>query len=276
MAVRDRAPLHTSARIHSADQPRPVRVGVGRDRHLPHVGGMERTLLRISGADRDRFLGGLLTRDVPASGIGYAALLTPQGKYLADFLTFRDEDACYLDVDSAMAPGLAQRLGMYKLRADVAISDAGMAMACGTGPAPEGAMADPRPGMGWRRYGAGISDTTDWNTVRVEHLVPASGIELIPNESFILEMGFERLGGVDFRKGCYVGQEVTARMKHKTELRKGLARVRGAVSPGAAILKDGRAAGTVHTVSGDRALAYLRFDRTEGMATEAGPLSLDI
>ena len=87
-----------------------------------------------------------------------------------------------------------------------------------------------------------------------------------PNESYILETGFERLHGVDFRKGCYVGQEIVARMKHKTELRKGLARVQveGGAQPGTPITADGRPAGTLHTRAGDRAIAYLRFDRAQG------------
>ncbi|SFI61581.1 YgfZ/GcvT domain-containing protein [Jannaschia pohangensis] len=234
---------------------------------------MTRVILRVSGTDRAKFLHGLLTRDVPETGLGYAALLSPQGKYLADFLTFQDGDACYLDVDAGLAPGLVQRLGMYRLRAAVAIDDSGMSVARGLGDAPDGALPDPRPGMGWRHYGA-TGETGDFDAARVEHLIPESGIELIPNESYILEMGFERLGGVDFRKGCYVGQEVTARMKHKTELRKGLGRVQGAVAQGAAITSGGKPVGTVHTVSGDRALAYLRFDRAEGMETAAGPVHL--
>jgi folate-binding protein YgfZ len=235
---------------------------------------MTRTLLRVSGAARIKFLHGLLTRDVPETGLGYAALLSPQGKYLADFLTFREGDAVFLDVDSDLAPSLAKRLAMYRLRADVAVEPVDRPVAMGTGPAPEGAMEDPRPGMGWRHYGGAASDGTDWDAVRVEHLVPESGIELIPNESYILEMGFERLGGVDFKKGCYVGQEVTARMKHKTELRKGLARITGSVSPGD-VTAGGKPAGTVHTVSGNRALAHLRFDRADGMETAAGPVALD-
>ncbi|TFL18749.1 CAF17-like 4Fe-4S cluster assembly/insertion protein YgfZ [Jannaschia formosa] len=235
---------------------------------------MTRTLLRVSGADRTKFLHGLLTRDVPEEGLGYAALLSPQGKYLADFLTFREDDAIYLDVASDLAEATAKRLSMYRLRAAVTIEPTDRPVAMGTGEPPEGALPDPRPGMGWRHYGGAASDDTDWDAVRVEHLIPETGIELIPNESYILEMGFERLGGVDFRKGCYVGQEVTARMKHKTELRKGLARIKGAVAPGE-ITSDGRPAGTVHTISGDRALAYLRFDRAEGMETAAGAVELD-
>ena len=239
-------------------------------------GVMDRIVLRVSGDDRAKFLHGLVTRDVPETGLGYAALLSPQGKYLADFLTFADADALYLDVAAGMAEGLARRLMMYRLRSKVEIGDAGMAVSRGTGEAPAGAMTDPRPGMGWRHYGGAPGDTTDWDAARVDNLVPETGIELIPDESYILEMGFERLGGVDFRKGCYVGQEVTARMKHKTELRKGLARVRGdGLVRGTAITSQDRAAGTIHTVSGDRALAYLRFDRAEGMEADGLPLTLD-
>ncbi len=105
---------------------------------------------------------------------------------------------------------------------------------------------------------------------RVALVVPEAGVELRPDDSYILEMGFERLNGVDFRKGCYVGQEVTARMKHKTELRKGLARVTivgPAPPPGTELRRDGVAVGTLYTSAGGRGLAYLRFDRAEGEMT---------
>ncbi|MEY8842720.1 folate-binding protein YgfZ, partial [Cribrihabitans sp. XS_ASV171] len=105
----------------------------------------------------------------------------------------------------------------------------------------------------------------------VAHCIPESGIELT-SDSFILEAGFERLHGVDFRKGCYVGQEVTARMKHKTELRKGLTivEVEGNAPPGTEITADGKPAGTLFTTSGDRAIAYLRFARASD-DMQAGP-----
>ena len=101
------------------------------------------------------------------------------------------------------------------------------------------------------------------SSVWVAHCIPECGAELIPGESYILECGFERLDGVDFRKGCYVGQEVTARMKHKTELRKGLARVAvsGKAEPGTEITADGKPVGRLTTRAGDRAIAYLRFDK---------------
>lgn len=108
------------------------------------------------------------------------------------------------------------------------------------------------------------------------HVIPETGIELTP-ETYILEAGFEALHGVDFRKGCYVGQEVTARMKHKTELRKGLARVRidGDAAAGTEITADGKPAGTLFTRSGGRAIAWLRFDRAQG-AMQAGDATLHL
>ena len=239
-----------------------------------------RTVLAVTGADREGFLQDLVTNDVRrlADGPVYAALLTAQGKYLADFLMVPAPDAIWLDVATPLAEDLARRLTMYRLRRDVAIAPTGIGVTTGRGDAPDGAVVDPRdPALGWRLYGAPSGpDLPD--DVRVERMIPASGVELVPNESYPLEMGFERLRGVDFRKGCYVGQEVTARMKHKTELRKGLARVRldGRAPSGTAIERGGRAVGTLHTVAGDRALAYLRFDRAgDGMSAGGAAVALD-
>ena len=125
-------------------------------------------------------------------------------------------------------------------------------------------MADPRhPALGWRHYGAAGDDGTDWDAIRVAHCIPETLVELIPNDTYILEAGFERLHGVDFRKGCYVGQEVTARMKHKTELRKGLTvlRIEGAAPVGTPITAEGREVGAVFTQSGGQAIAHVRHDR---------------
>jgi hypothetical protein len=100
--------------------------------------------------------------------------------------------------------------------------------------------------------------------------VPETGLELRAEETFILEAGFERLNGVDFRKGCYVGQEVTARMKHKTELRKRLVQVRveGTTPPGTeAVTQGGKSAGTLFSQSGGLGLAHLRLDRVDGPLT---------
>lgn len=231
---------------------------------------MGRALLRLSGADIYEFLQGLVTNDVMrvAEGPVYAAMLTPQGKYLADFFLVADKDDILLDVDSDLAGGLEKRLGMYKLRADVQIALQDMHLHRGLGDPPQDGWNDPRhTALGWRawRDAPQNSEAADWEALRVAHLIPQSGVELT-QDSFILECNFEALNGVDFRKGCYVGQEVTARMKHKTELRKGLARVhvQGEAATGDAILADGKPAGTLLTRSGDAAIAYLRFDRAAG------------
>lgn len=230
-----------------------------------------RTVLKLTGTDRTDFLQGLITNDIArADGkLAYAALLTPQGKYLADFFLLETGDALFLDVTTALAAGLAQRLSMYRLRADVVIEDTDLIVTRGLGDAPEGAHPDPRhPALGWRAIGQdnGGPATVDWDALRVTLGVPESGIELVPNESFALETRLDALGAVDFKKGCYVGQEVTARMKHKTELRKGLTRVElsGEARPGTEITAEGKPAGILHTRSGDQALAYLRFDRAKG------------
>jgi hypothetical protein len=233
----------------------------------------DRTILRISGPERESFLQGLVTSDVRGlSTLTYAALLTAQGKYLADFFLAPepDRDAILVDVASSLAPLLEQKLKMYKLRAQVTLETVPKYAIRGIGDKPADAWEDPRdPALGWRLYADAPAEdppAIDWDAIRVAHCIPASGIELTP-ESYILEAGFERLHGVDFRKGCYVGQEVTARMKHKTELRKGLVTVglEGDAPPGTQIeTEDGRPAGTLHTVSGAQAIAYLRFDRAKG------------
>ncbi len=236
----------------------------------------DRTVLEITGTDRLDFLQGLVSNDLGRlkDGLVYAALLTPQGKYLADFFLVPGAEHILIDVKDSLADGLARRLAMYKLRADVRIVISPLAVTRGLGPAPAGAFADPRhPDLGWRAYGAtGGAPVIDWDAIRVAHCIPETGIELIPDDSFILEAGFERLHGVDFRKGCYVGQEVTARMKHKTQLRKGLARVRvdGRVPVGTAIEAGGKAAGVLYTQSGGMGIAYLRFDRAEGEMRAGG------
>ena len=225
-----------------------------------------RRVLRVTGGDTREFLQNLVTNDVARLDQGpvYTALLTPQGKLIADFLMVADGPAVLIDVAADWAAPLMQRLRMYRLRADVQIEETALKVRRGTGAAPEGAVPDPRdPALGWRLYGdEGGDDGSDWAAIRVSRGIPASGVELGP-ESYILEAGFERLNGVDFRKGCYVGQEVTARMKHKTELRKGfrIVRIEGEAAPGTEILRDGKAVGTLFTRAGDRALAYLRFDR---------------
>ncbi len=245
-----------------------------------------RAVLRISGTDRESFLQGLVTNDVRrlTNGAVYAALLTPQGKYLADFLLVPAPESILLDVRADLAEGLLRRLSMYRLRADVSIEKTDWIVCRGLGPAPAGSVQDPRhAALGWRSYGPAPEtcdpSAIDWTALRVEHVIPETGVELRPDESYILESGFERLHGVDFRKGCYVGQEVTARMKHKTDLKKGLFRVHvtGEAEPGTEITTaEGKPAGVLHTRAGDRAIAFLRLDRADGeMSAGSARVTLD-
>ena len=239
-----------------------------------------RAILRLSGADVHHFLQNLVTNDLDRlkDGPVYAALLTPQGKYISDFILVADGDDILLEVAQPQAAPLAQRLSMYKLRADVTVEPTELQVLRGTGPQPEGAFPDPRhPDLGWHLPGdRGGSDGTDFDAIRVAHVIPEAGTELGP-DTFILEAGFERLNGVDFRKGCYVGQEVTARMKHKTDLRKGFVQVLvdGPAAPGTEITAEGKPAGMLFTRSGDRAIAYLRFDRADG-PMQAGEASVTL
>jgi len=238
----------------------------------------DRTVLKISGGDARKFLQDLVTNDLDKGGVIYAALLTPQGKYLFDFFLFEQEGTWLLDVKSDRAAALAQRLAMYRLRADVVIEDSGLRVQRGLGAAPDGAYADPRhAAMGWRLYASetGSTASIDWDAIRVEYCIPETGIELIADETYILEAGFERLHGVDFKKGCYVGQEISARMKHKTELRKGLVTVgvSGVATVGTEIIADDKPAGILYTQSGGKAIAYLRFTRAKSIM-QAGDASI--
>jgi folate-binding protein YgfZ len=231
---------------------------------------MQRKVFRFSGTDARKFLQNLITNDIKRLDTGpiYSALLTPQGKFIADFFLIPDGNDILMDVDKDAAAPLIPRLNMYKLRADVTISETNLIVSRGLNDAPEGAVTDPRDAnLGWRYYGAEDhnTDTVDWDALRVDHKIPEMGREL-DAESYILEMGFEGLNGVDFRKGCYVGQEVTARMKHKTELRKGLVRLvsDADIPENADVVSNGKVIGRTHTSAGKRALAYLRYDRVDG------------
>ena len=230
---------------------------------------MQRKVFRISGTDARKFLQNLITNDVKRLDDGpiYSALLTPQGKFIADFFLIAEGESILLDVDADASATLIPRLNMYKLRADVDISQTDLIVSRGFDNAPLNAVADPRhANMGWRHYGSEDHNTNDidWDALRVEHKIPEMGREL-DADSYILEMDFETLNGVDFKKGCYVGQEVTARMKHKTDLRKGLVRLiaDADIPENADVISNGKIIGRMHTSSGKHALAYLRFDRAD-------------
>ncbi|MEM9148232.1 MAG: folate-binding protein [Pseudomonadota bacterium] len=252
-----------------------------------------RACLVMQGADARAVLQGVVTNDVDrvaGNAPVYAALLTPQGKYLFDFiLSERADGAIRIDCEAVRAQDLAKRLKLYCLRRDARVEvegeiKVGLLWAHGAAPRPGSAkeaviLPDPRdPSLGNRVYapdparvlaalGAEPATLEAYTALRVSAGVPESGAELVPDNSYILEAGFERLHGVDFRKGCYVGQEVTARMKHKTELKKRLVRVavEGAAPLGTAIVNaDGKPAGTLFSQADGEGLAHLRLDRSQG------------
>ena len=236
----------------------------------------DRGVARVAGADAASFLQGLLTNDVeklPEGGVRYAALLSPQGKILFDFLVFRTgPEEFLLDAPADKTADLVKRLGIYKLRAKVEVADASAQYAVIAGG--EGGPADPRaPALGRRalvpRAEAPPEDARAWadyEARRIEAGAPRGGLDFAYGDAFPHDANMDLLNGVDFAKGCYVGQEVVSRMKHRGTARRRVARVAldgPAPAPGAAILDGELPVGVLGTAAGNRALAMLRLDRAE-------------
>mgnify|MGYP001467156941 FL=1 len=226
----------------------------------------DRTVLCVSGPDAKSFLQNLVTNDVTklSNNIIYSALLSPQGKLVTDFFLLDSGQDILIDVNSQVSEALLKLLSLYKLRAEISIEKTDLKVSTGIKNKPQKALEDPRhPNMGWRYYSKkDISEKNiDWKNLRIENLIPEFGKEL-SSDSYILEYGFEKLNGVDFRKGCYVGQEVTARMKHKSKLRKGLTIVetKGSVPFDTPVYANDKLVGKVFSSTSSRALAYLRFE----------------
>jgi hypothetical protein len=191
-------------------------------------------------------------------------LLTPQGKLVSDFFLVESDQGILIDVNSKVSDTLLNRLMLYKLRAEISVEKTNLKVSTGIKNKPQKALGDPRHSkMGWRYYSSeDLSEKNiDWEKLRVENLIPEFGKEL-SNDSYILEYGFENLNGVDFKKGCYVGQEVTARMKHKSQLRKGLTIVETTrrVPFDTEIYANNKVVGNVYSSTKNQALAYLRFE----------------
>jgi tRNA-modifying protein YgfZ len=264
----------------------------------------DRGVVRVSGEDATSFLQGLLTNDVERLRPGearYAGLLSPQGKILFDMLVVRapgDEGATYLlDCAAPQAANLVKRLGAYKLRAKVTIADEtakrGVIAYWGGEPerAPGGVLyADPRdPRLGWRAVlprekavAQGETNAGQYEALRIAAGVPKGGVDFHYGDAFPHDANFDVLAGVDFDKGCYVGQEVVSRMKHRGSARKRVARVKlsgVAPAPGTPVLDGELAVGALGSSSGREALALLRLDRVEdavaaGRALSAGGVGL--
>ena len=195
-----------------------------------------REILSITGGDAKRFLQDLVTNDIEGNCpfLKYSAILSPQGKYLFDFFIWATSPTHYLlDIEKDRVPELRKKLNMYRLRSDVKISETDLRVLIGVGATPEGGFPDPRnEGLGFRKIinpRAKIDKKLEvaearlnFEFARIDLKIPRTGYELVPDSTYILEVDFERIKGVSFTKGCFVGQEVTARMKHKGSLKSGL------------------------------------------------------
>jgi folate-binding protein YgfZ len=234
-------------------------------------------VLEVAGDDRVAFLQGLVSNDVALAVPGravWAALLTPQGKWLADFFIVADAGRLLLDCERGQAAMLLQRLGRYRLRSRVTLAerpDMRVYAAWGGKPAlPDGvvAVADPRlADAGWRvvtdRAVPTTADAADWDAHRIALGLPDGSRDLEADKTVLLEAGFDELGGVSWSKGCYMGQELTARTKYRGLLKRRLVPVAidGPVPPsGTPVLRGGAEVGAMRSARGTRGLAVLRLE----------------
>ena len=263
----------------------------------------DRGVVKVSGNDARDFLNGLLTTDVALlrPGLGrFGALLTPQGKITTDFLITEAPPGhgggFLVDCPRALAQGLADKLGFYRLRAKVGIenlSDSLGVLAVWDGdPAlkPDLAFADPRnAALGWRilvpqelakkaadLIGAEMVGSTAYDAHRVASGVPRGGVDFMYGDAFPHETNMDRLHGVDFDKGCYVGQEVVSRMRHRGTARTRTVRIildGPAPEPGAVVLAGDKPVGTMGSAAGHHGLALIRIDRAADALAAGTPLT---
>ena len=249
----------------------------------------DRSVLEVSGEDRVSFLQGLVSNDVAAAAPGravFAGFLTPQGKWLADFFIFAEGERLLLDVARDQAEMLLQKLSRFRLRSKVALRDAGTAyvVLAGWGGAPEpGGIAapDPRlPDAGWRALSPaplpGVDATPEaYDRHRLALGLPDGARDLEAESSVLLEAGFDELNGVSWTKGCYMGQELTARTKYRGLVKRRLVPVRVEGAPparGTPVLDaSGAQVGEIRSGRAGLAIAQLRLDAIgSGTALTAG------
>jgi folate-binding protein YgfZ len=262
----------------------------------------DRGVVKVGGEGARNFLHGLVTADILElkSGIArFCALLTPQGKIIADFLAVEaqaaDGGGFVLDVSRELAAPVINKLNLYKLRAKVATENLSatfgvLAAWDGTGSTRSGlCYADPRlPALGLRvmippalaaaaaaELGAALVAPGEYETHRIALGVPRGGVDFGYGDAFPHEADMDQLGGVDFTKGCYVGQEVVSRIEHR-----GIARTRAvpvaygdpAPETGVAVMAGGHTLGTMGSTAGGRGIALLRLDRVAEAFARGEPL----
>jgi folate-binding protein YgfZ len=217
----------------------------------------------------------------------WAALLTPQGKWLADFFIFADGARLLLDCEAGQAPMLVQRLTRHRLRARVAIAATDLHVQAGwNGPMPTEGIVSPDPRLaaaGWRRLGttlpADTADTADYDRHRLSLGLPDGSRDLEAEKTVLLEAGFDELNGISWTKGCYMGQELTARTRYRGLIKRRLmpVRIEGDASPDSEITQDGQPVGTLKSARGGSGLANLRLTVLQNpSALLAGTASLTI
>ena len=250
----------------------------------------ERGVLAVRGPDRVSFLNGLVSNDAALAAPGravWAALLTPQGKYLADFFMFAGEDALLLDTQKTAIPALLTKLTRYRLRAAVTLVDASDQYAVYVGwdgPPPPSPLAAPDPRLteaGWRALCpaplTANATADDYAAHRIVLGLPDGPPDLEPEKTLLLEAGFDELHGIDWKKGCYMGQELTARTKYRGLVKRRLVPVdiaQPGAAPGTPILADQREVGELRSVAGGLGLAMLRQDALDKNLTAGdAPLS---
>lgn len=261
----------------------------------------DRGVVKVAGEDGRNFLNGLVTTDLDRlkPGLGrFGALLTPQGKIIVDFLITEAPaghgGGFLIDCPKALAESLATKLKFYKLRAKVTVEnlDLGVLAAWNGQPAaqPDLAFADPRhDGLGFRvlipedlkqklsdLIGAELVDATEYEAHRIALGVPRGGLDFMYGDAFPHETNMDRLAGVDFDKGCYVGQEVVSRMQHRGTARTRSVRVLlDGPSPeaGATIVAGDKPVGTIGSTSGGKGIALVRIDRVAEALDAGQPLT---
>ncbi len=264
----------------------------------------DRGIIELKGVDATPFLQRLITNsvlDIPAGESRYAALLTPQGKLLFDFFVVPlAQEAGYLvDCLKEQASELMKRLNLHKMRANITIADKsevfGVAVVFGGSP-PEGIEGilyrDMRTkGMGQRviakrdalRQISNVSEA-EYEAHRIAQGVPKGGVDFAYGDTFVHEANLDLLNGVDFKKGCYVGQEVVARVEFRKSARKRIVKIRfdgPAPAQGTEIMAGEASIGQVGSTAGHEGLAMLRFDRLQDaqasgvqLKAGAGPIAV--
>jgi folate-binding protein YgfZ len=239
-----------------------------------------RALIRVSGPDARPFLHNLLTQDVETLADGelrFGALLSPPGRLLFDLFLWGEADGVVLDVASDRRAALLQRLSMYRLRARVTVEADDRPVFASWPDIADGFVADPRaPGLGGRRHGGEVETNAaeaDWQAHRLAVGVPNPTADAPSDKTYPIEADFDLLNGIDFQKGCFVGQETTSRMKRRGSIKTRMLPIAFDGPPpafGTEVLNGELRAGEVLSGIDGAAMALLRLDRLEGPLTADG------